>query len=41
MTDNEIIKALECCKGKYKTTGGYHWKYADNLVKKWWVRVDA
>lgn len=20
------------CKGKYKTTGGYHWKYGDNLL---------
>ena len=25
----------KCCKGKYKTTGGYHWKYADtNLVRE-------
>ena len=25
----------KCCKGKYKTTGGYHWKYVgDNLVKE-------
>ena len=23
--DSNIAK---CCKGKYKTTGGYHWKYA-------------
>lgn len=35
LSDSNIAK---CCKGKYKTTGGYHWKYADdNLVKKWWV----
>ena len=25
----------KCCKGKYKTTGGYHWEYADdNLLKE-------
>ena len=29
--DSNIAK---CCNGKYKTTGGYHWKYADNLVKE-------
>ena len=29
--DSNIAK---CCKGKYKKTGGYHWKYADNLVKE-------
>lgn len=30
--DSNIAK---CCKGKYKTTGGYHWKYAnDTLVKE-------
>jgi hypothetical protein len=31
LSDSNIAK---CCKGKYKTTGGYHWKYADNLVKE-------
>lgn len=25
LSDSNIAK---CCKGKYKTTGGYHWKYA-------------
>lgn len=30
--DSNIAK---CCKGKYKTTGGYHWEYAnDNLAKE-------
>lgn len=29
--DSNIAK---CCKGKYKTTGGYHWEYADNLVNE-------
>ena len=29
--DSNIAK---CCKGKYKTTGGYHWEYADNLEKE-------
>lgn len=24
---------IKCCKGKYKTTGGYHWQYADLLPK--------
>jgi hypothetical protein len=31
LSDSNIAK---CCKGKYKTTGGYHWKYADHLVKE-------
>jgi hypothetical protein len=32
ISDSNIAK---CCKGKYKTTGGYHWEYADdNLVKE-------
>lgn len=22
----------KCCKGKYKTTGGYHWKYASTTL---------
>lgn len=25
LSNSNIAK---CCKGKYKTTGGYHWKYA-------------
>lgn len=29
--DSNIAK---CCKGKYKTTGGYHWEYADALKKE-------
>lgn len=24
----------KCCKGKYKTTGGYHWKYAEVVVEE-------
>lgn len=32
LSDSNIAK---CCKGKYKTTGSYHWEYAiDNLVKE-------
>lgn len=32
LSDSNIAK---CCKGKYKTTGGYHWEYADdNLLKE-------
>lgn len=32
LSDSNIAK---CCKGKYKTTGGFHWKYAvDNLLKE-------
>ena len=32
LSDSNIAK---CCKGKYKTTGGYHWKYFDdNLVEE-------
>ena len=32
LSDSNIAK---CCKGKYKTTGGYHWEYVDdNLVKE-------
>lgn len=23
-----------CCKGKYKTSGGYHWKYAETSVEE-------
>lgn len=23
----------KCCQGKYKTSGGYHWKYADEKDK--------
>lgn len=36
LSDSNIAK---CCKGKYKTTGGYRWEYADNLLKKWWVTI--
>ena len=25
---------ISCCKGKYKTTGGYHWRYAETSVKE-------
>lgn len=32
LSDSNIAK---CCKGKYKTTGGFHWKYADyNILKE-------
>lgn len=31
LSDSNIAK---CCKGKYRTTGGYHWQYADILVKE-------
>ena len=24
----------KCCKGKYKTAGGYHWKYAETSVEE-------
>ena len=29
--DSNIAK---CCKSKYKTTGGYHWKYFDQIAKE-------
>ena len=29
-----VLICEKCCKGKYKTTGGYHWEYADNLLKE-------
>ena len=25
---------ISCCKGKYKTSGGYHWKYAETSVEE-------
>ena len=25
---------VNCCKGKLKTTGGYHWKYAETSVEE-------
>ena len=25
---------ISCCKGRYKTTGGYHWKYAEMSVEE-------
>ena len=30
--DNSSI--IKCCKGRCKTTGGYHWKYAETLVEE-------
>ena len=30
--DNSNI--ISCCKGKYKTSGGYHWKYAETSVEE-------
>ena len=30
--DNSNISS--CCKGKYKTSGGYHWKYAETSVEE-------
>lgn len=38
LSDSNIAK---CCKGKYKTTGGYRWKYADNLLKEMVGENDA
>ena len=31
LSDSNIAK---CCKGKYKTTGGYHWEYTDQTAKE-------
>ena len=25
---------VSCCKGRYKTTGGYHWRYAETSVEE-------
>ena len=25
---------ISCCKGRYKTTGGYHWRYAETSPKE-------
>lgn len=29
MRDTGASKVSECCKGKIKTSGGYHWRYVD------------
>ena len=29
-----VARISECCSGKNKTAGGYHWKYADEILKE-------
>ena len=29
-----VSRISECCSGKSKTAGGYHWQYADEILKE-------
>jgi hypothetical protein len=29
-----VARISECCSGKNKTAGGYHWRYADGITKE-------
>ena len=29
-----VSRISECCSGKNKTAGGYHWRYADEISKE-------
>lgn len=29
-----VARISECCSGKNKTAGGYHWRYADEITKE-------